>query len=225
MNIIKAKERGLLIVISGPSGAGKGTVCQKLIESNSNIWLSVSCTSRKPRKGDMEGKTYYFLSREEFETKIKNDELLEYAEYNGNYYGTPKDKISELLDKGIDVLLEIEVQGAKKVKEMVQEALFIFILPPTMDELKRRLTNRGTEDEEKILKRFKTAYQEINELSKYNYVIVNDEVDEAVHKIESIITSEKCRVDRIEEVFVNSSEEEMHELLMDKEFDNSVHEL
>ncbi len=225
MNIIKAKERGLLIVVSGPSGAGKGTVCQKLIENNSNIWLSISCTSREPRKGDIEGKTYYFLSREEFEAKIENNELLEYAQYNGNYYGTPKDKISELLDQGIDVLLEIEVQGAKKIKEMVKDALFIFILPPTMDELKRRLTSRGTEDKEKILKRFKTAYQEINELSKYNYVIVNDEVDEAVHKIESIITSEKCRVDRIEEVFVNSSEEEMHELLMDKEFDNSVHEL
>lgn len=225
MNIIKSKERGILMVVSGPSGAGKDTVCQKLLEMHPNAWISVSCTSREPRKGEVDGESYFFLTREQFEGKIKSGDLLEYAEYNGNYYGTPRDKVNEMLEQGRDVILVIEVQGAKKIKELVPDALFVFILPPTMKELKRRLTDRGTEDEEKILRRFQTAYQEINELSKYNYVVINDEVDLAARKIESILLSEKCRVDRIEEVFVNTNEEEMHELLMDKEFDNSIHEV
>lgn len=223
--MIKTKSRGILMVVSGPSGAGKDTVCQRLTEIHPNAWISVSCTSREPRKGEVEGKSYFFLTREEFEKKIKSGDLLEYAEYTGNYYGTPRDKVNELLDQGRDVILVIEVQGAKKVKELVPDALFVFILPPTMYELKRRLTNRGTDSKDKILKRFKTAYQEINELSKYNYVVVNDDVDIAAKKVQSILLSERCRVDRIEEVFVNTSEEEMHELLMDKEFDNSIHEI
>ncbi len=223
--MIKSKERGILMVVSGPSGAGKDTVCQRLLELHPNAWISISCTSREPRKGEVDGESYFFLTREEFEKKIEDGDLLEYAEYNGNYYGTPRDKVNEYLDKGGDVILVIEVQGAKKIKELVSDALFVFILPPNMRELKRRLTDRGTESKDKILKRFKTAYQEINELSKYNYVVINDEVELAAHKIESILVSEKCRVDRIEEVFVNSNEEEMHELLMEKEFDNSVHEL
>ena len=225
MSIIKSKKRGILMVVSGPSGAGKDTVCQELIKRNSNIWISISCTSRKPRKGEIDGESYFFLTEEEFEKKIDAGYLLEYAKYNGNYYGTPKDKINEYLDKGIDVILVIEVQGAKKIKELVKDAIFVFILPPNMKELKRRLTNRGTEDKEVILNRFKTAYQEINELSKYNYVVINDQVDKAASKIESILISEKCRIERIEEVFVSTNEEEMHELLMDKEFDNSVHEI
>lgn len=225
MDIIKSKKRGILMVVSGPSGAGKDTVCNKLIENNSNIWISVSCTSREPRKGEVNGENYYFLSREEFESKMEKGDLLEYAEYNGNYYGTPRDKVNEYLDSGKDVILVIEVQGAKKIKELVPDALFVFILPPSMKELKRRLTDRGTESEEKIIKRFRTAYQEINELSKYNYVVINDNVEEAVHKVDSILISEKCRVDRIEEVFLNNNEEEMHELLMDREFDNSTREL
>lgn len=225
MNIIKSKKRGILMVLSGPSGAGKGTVCHKLIENNSNIWLSVSCTSRNPRPGEIDGENYFFLSHDEFESKIEAGNFLEYAEYNGNYYGTPRDKVNEYLDDGKDVILEIEVQGAKKIKELVPDAIFVFILPPSMKELKRRLTDRGTESEEKIIKRFKTAYQEINELSKYNYVVINDNVEEAVRKVDSILTSERCRVDRIEEVYVSNNEEEMHELLMDKEFDNSTREL
>ena len=225
MNIIKSKKRGILMVLSGPSGSGKDTVCNKLVENNPNIWISVSCTSRSPRKGEVDGENYFFLTREEFEDKIEAGDLLEYAEYNGNYYGTPRDKVNEYLDKGIDVILVIEVQGAKKIKELVPDALFVFILPPSMGELKRRLITRGTESEEKILSRFRTAYQEINELSKYNYVVINDDIDDAVRKVDSILISEKCRVDRIEEVYVSNTEEEMHELLMDKEFDNSVSEI
>lgn len=225
MDIIKAKERGILMIVSGPSGAGKDTVCQKLVENHPNAWISVSCTSREPRKGEVEGESYFFLTREEFEKKIADGELLEYAEYTGNYYGTPRDKVNELLEQGRDVILVIEVQGAQKVKELVPDALFVFILPPNMKELKRRLTNRGTDSADKILKRFKRAYQEINELSKYNYVVINDDAELAAHKMQSILISERCRVDRIEEVFVNTSEEEMHELLMDKEFDNSTHEI
>lgn len=219
--MIKSSHRGSLIVISGPSGSGKGTICDKLINNNKNVWLSISCTSRQPRFSDKDGVNYYFLTKEEFEQKINNDEFLEYAIYNNNYYGTPKEKINEKLESGIDVILEIEVQGALKIKEKVKEALFIFIMPPSMDELKSRLKKRGTESEEKILERFKTAYKEINELNKYNYVVVNDDIENAVNKINAILVAEKCRVDRIEEVYINNKEEELHETLMEKHFKNN----
>lgn len=219
--ILKQRERGSLIVISGPSGSGKGTVIQELLKNNHNAWLSISCTSRAIRPGDVPDETYYFLSKEEFERKIKNNEFLEYTEYNGNYYGTPKEHIEEKLTKGIDVILEIEVQGALNVKELVPEAICIFIMPPSMKELKKRLVGRGTESKDKILGRFKTAYKEINEVTRYNYVVTNDTVETAVNKISAILLSEKCRVDRIEEVYLNNEEEEIHELLMDdKEFIN-----
>lgn len=219
--MIKSNTKGSLIVLSGPSGAGKGTICNEVLKNNKNVWLSISCTSRKPRNGEIDGVNYYFLSKDEFESKIENNGFLEYAIYNDNYYGTPRDKIKEKLDQGIDVILEIEVQGALKVKELVKEAIFIFILPPSMEELKARLKNRGTETEEKILKRFKTAYNEINEINKYNYVVVNDKIDSAVSKINAILLAEKCRVDRIEEVYLNNKEEEIHENLIDKEFVNN----
>lgn len=215
--MIKTKNMGTLIVISAPSGAGKGTVINKLLEKNDNLWLSISATSRASRDNDIEGKTYYFYSKEEFENKIKEGYFLEYAEYAGNYYGTPKEFIGSKLDNGIDVILEIEIQGAMQIKELVPEALFIFIMPPTLEELKKRLVGRNTDSKEKIIERFKTAYKEINELSKYNYVVVNDEVDNAVSKIEAIIKAEKCRVDRIEEVLLNNDEEYIHELLVDME--------
>lgn len=215
--MIKTRNMGTLIVISAPSGAGKGTVINKLLEKNDNLWLSVSATSRSPRDNDKEGETYYFYSKEEFEDRIKEGYFLEYAEYAGNYYGTPKEFIGSKLDNGIDVILEIEIQGAMQIKELVPEALFIFIMPPTLEELKRRLVGRNTDSKEKIIERFKTAYKEINELSKYNYVVVNDEVDNAVSKIEAIIKAEKCRVDRIEEVLLNNDEEYIHELLVDME--------
>lgn len=220
-NIIKDKGKGNLIVISGPSGAGKGTIVEGLKKINKNIWVSISCTSRAPRKGDAEGETYFFLTRSEFEEKIKEGDFLEYAEYSGNYYGTPKSKILDKINSGIDVILEIEIQGALKVKELVPDAIFIFILPPSMTELRKRLVNRGTEDKEKLLKRFERAYKEINEVTKYNYVVINDEVDAAVDKVNSILKSERCRVDRIEDIYLGNKEEELHELLVDKDLQNN----
>jgi len=217
----KSNKKGMLIVISGPSGCGKDTVVKELMKNNNNLWLSISCTSRQPREKEINGKDYFFLTKEEFEAKIKTNDLLEYAEYAGNYYGTPKSEIKEKLDAGIDVVLIIEIQGALKIKELLPETLFIFILPPSMKELKNRLLGRNTESKEKAIERFKTAYKEINEVTKYNYVIVNDVIETAANKINSIITAEKCRVDRIEEVYLNNPEEEIHELLLeDKNFLN-----
>lgn len=218
--IIKTKERGNLIVISGPSGAGKGTIVDGLKNVNENIWVSISMTSRETRKNDIPDETYFFVSREEFEERISRGEFLEYAIYNENYYGTPRDKIAHKLEQGYDVVLEIEIQGALKVKELVDDAIFIFILPPSMRELRNRLVNRGTDSKEKILNRFKRAYQEINEVTKYNYVVINDDIDKAVKKVNAILLSERCRVDRIEDVYLNNMEEEVHELLIDKEFEN-----
>lgn len=217
----KIKNEGQLIVISGPSGCGKDTVVKEVLKTNDKAWLSVSCTSRKPRPGEINGKDYYFLTKEEFEQKIKEGNFLEYAQYTDNYYGTPKDIIKEKLDQGIDVILVIEIQGALKIKEMLEDTIFIFILPPTMRELKRRLEGRNTETKEKITKRFQTAYKELNEVAKYNYVVVNDEVKEASDKINAILLSEKCRVDRIEGTYIKSLEEEIHEILLeDKKFIN-----
>ena len=224
-SIIRTKGKGNLIVISAPSGAGKGTVIDGVMKINNNLWLSVSMTSRKMRSNDIPGETYFFVSKEEFEERIKEGVFLEYAIYNGNYYGTPKDKIQEKLDQGIDVILEIEIQGALKVKELVPDAIFIFILPPSLKELRRRLVNRGTDSKEKVLERFKTAYKEINEVTKYNYVVINDEVEKAVSKVNAILLSERCRVDRIEDVYLDNMEEEIHELLVDKDLDNDPIEI
>ncbi len=207
-------QRGILIVISGPSGAGKGTICKALLERN-KFWFSVSATTRKPRKGETEGISYYFLDRKEFVDRIEKEDFLEYAEVYGNLYGTPKSKVDEMLDKGIDVILEIDIQGALRVKEKVSDGVFIFILPPSMEELKNRIIKRGSETPESLMTRFKSAYQEINYVSKYNYAVVNDTVKEAVEKIESILIAEKCRVDRIKETILESKEGLMHEQLYD----------
>lgn len=218
--MIKTKKQGLLIVLSGPSGSGKSTVCDELKKKNSQIWESISMTSRKPRVGEIPDESYYFITKEAFETHIEQDDFLEYASFAGNYYGTPKKSIQTHLDAGEDVILVIEIQGALQVKEKLPQALFVFLLPPSMKELRKRLTLRKTETEDKIMERFQTAYREINELTKYNYVIVNDEVNSAVSKLESIIQAEKCRVDRIEEVFLNTEEEKLHETLVAKELEN-----
>ena len=220
--MIKKKKQGQLIVISGPSGAGKDTIVNELLKKNKNIWLSVSSTSRAPRGGEVDGENYFFLTKEDFEKKIKEDYFLEYAEYAGNYYGTPKEKMLEKIEKGIDVVLVIEIQGAKKIKELVPEAIFIFIMPPSEKELLKRLKNRKTEEKEKIVERFNIAYKEINEVSKYNYVVVNDLLEDAVDKVEAIIKAEKCRVDRIEEMLVSNKEEIIHEFLMEEDFDNTT---
>lgn len=219
-NIIRTKEKGNLIVLSGPSGSGKGTIIKELQKINNNLWLSISMTTRDIRPGDIPNESYYFVTRENFENNIKENKFLEYAEYNNNYYGTPKDKILEKLNQGLDVILEIEIQGALKVKELVPDAIFIFILPPSLKELKRRLINRNTENIDKVISRFKTAYQEINEVTKYNYIVINDEINRSVEKVNSILLSERCRVDRIEEIYLNNMEEEIHELLIEKELQN-----
>ena len=219
--MIKQKKTGQLIVISAPSGAGKDTVVKELMKKNpDSFWVSVSATSRAPRDGEQEGIDYYYITKEEFEKRIEEDYFIEYTNYAGNYYGTPKKYIKEKLDKGIDVILIIEIEGASNIKKIVPEALMIFIMPPSLKELVKRLKKRGTETDEKIIKRFHTAYKEINEVTKYNYVVVNDILEEAVEKVESIIKAEKCRVDRIEEVFLDTKEEEIHELLMEEDFEN-----
>lgn len=220
--MIKSKTMGELIIISGTTCAGKGTVIKKLLEKNKNLNLSVSYTSREIRKDDIPGETYYFVTKEEFETKIKNNEFLEYAKVQyGAYYGTPKKEVLNLLNSGKDVILEIDVQGAQIIKEKYPETLLIFILAPSMKEIKKRILSRGTETKEQIINRFKTAYNEINEINKYNYVVVNDNLDTCVEKVNSIIISNKCRVDRIEELSVENQEEFMHELLVDKDFINN----
>ena len=173
------------------------------------------------REGEKEGVNYYYITEEDFKEKIENDYFLEYTNYAGNFYGTPKEYIKQHLEKGIDVILEIEIEGATNIKKLIPEALFIFIMPPSLKDLVKRLKKRGTESNDKIIKRFHEAYKEINEVTKYNYVVVNDKLEDTVDTIEAIIKAEKCRVDRIEEVYLDTKEEEIHELLMQEEFDNS----
>lgn len=220
--MIKTKKTGQLIVISAPSGAGKGTIINELLKRNDNFYLSISTTSRPIRTNDIPGVTYNFVSKEEFEQKINEGYFLEYTNYVGNYYGTPRSTIKEKLEQGLDVILEIEIEGATNIKKLIPEAIFIFILPPSLKDMVTRLKKRGTDSNEKIIKRFHTAYKEINEVTKYNYVVVNDIIEKAVDKVDAIIKAEKCRVDRIEEVFVDTKEEEIHELLMreEKTFEN-----
>lgn len=218
---IKTSSKGNLIVISGTTCAGKGTVSKELLNRNKNIWRSVSYTSRDKRGEEIEGNEYFFITKEEFEEKIKNNEFLEYAIVHGkDYYGTPRTNIEDKLNNGIDVLLEIDIEGAKNIKNKFPDAILIFILAPSMEEVKRRIIARGLEDEQKILDRFVSAYKELNEVTKYNYVVVNDIVDLAVKKIEAIILAEKCRVDRIEEIYTGTLEETLHEQLVDKKLVN-----
>ncbi|MBB3110473.1 guanylate kinase [Paenibacillus phyllosphaerae] len=189
-------NKGLLIVLSGPSGVGKGTVCSVLRHKQSDLVYSVSATTRLPRQGEIDGINYFFKTREQFQDMIARDALLEHAEYVGNYYGTPRDFVDSTLASGKDVILEIEVQGALKVKEKFPEGVFIFLLPPSLDELKQRITGRGTEAAEVIDHRMTVAEQEMSLIRYYDYAVVNDEIDAACHRIQSIITAEHCRRDR-----------------------------
>ena len=184
--------RGLLVVVSGPSGVGKGTIMRPFTERNKNIKYSISATTRAPRPGEVDGVSYHFVTKEQFENFIENDEMLEYARYGGNYYGTPRFAVERNLAAGLDVVLEIEVKGAQQVRRRCPEAVSVFILPPSFEELSNRLHGRGTENEEKIMERLDIARSEMNLAYDYDFVLVNDEIDEAVRRLEGIIEAAKA---------------------------------
>ena len=192
---VKKKIKGQLIVLSGPSGVGKSTVIAELMGQRDNIYFSVSYTTRQPRVGEQDGVNYNFVDRAEFERMIADNELLEYAEYVNNYYGTSLKAIRDQLDAGHDVLLDIEVQGAAKVRERCPDALFIFIIPPSFEELSRRLHRRNTDSEEVIQGRLEKAKVEFQQVHNYDYLVINDKVSNAVGEIEAIMTAAECRVD------------------------------
>ena len=206
---MKLNERGLLVVISGPSGVGKGTVRKALFEmKNHNLSYSISMTTRKIRPGEVNGKDYYFVSKEEFEEKIKRNEFLEYAEFVGNYYGTPLDKVNEKLDAGCEVVLEIEVCGAAQVKKKMPDCVMIFIAPPSKQDLYDRLKKRGTESEEIIQARIQKANREFKDAKLYDYIVVNDEVNNAADRIMAIIRAEHAKTSRSIDKYLELIDEE-----------------
>lgn len=193
-------SKGFLMVLSGPSGSGKGTVSAALMKKNKEIVFSTSVTTRTPRPGEVNGENYFFVSVDEFENMVQNDGLLEYAFVHTNYYGTPKEFVFNEIEKGEIVLLEIDVQGALQIKKRYKEAVFIFLLPPSMSELKQRLINRDTETEEEINTRFSNAYKELDFVGEYDFFVVNNTVDQAVQDIEHIIAAEKLRTKRFKSI-------------------------
>ena len=206
-------KRGLLIVLSGPSGVGKGTVRAAIFSKGEQKFVySISATTRLPRTGETDGVDYFFKTREEFEQMIQNKQLLEYAEYVGNYYGTPLEYVENTLATGKDVFLEIDVQGAIQVRELMPDGVFIFLTPPDLNELESRIVNRGTDSDEVIAKRMKTAREELELMKYYDYSVVNDTVDNAVQKIEAIIQTEHLRIQRNLES-IEEFEDELEEIL------------
>ena len=189
-------QKGLLIVVSGASGTGKGTVCKKILADLPEVAYSISATTRKPRPGEVDGKEYYFLSVEEFKAWIAEEKFLEYAEVYGNFYGTPLNKIEERLNRGEDILLEIDVQGALNVKRKCPDGVYIFLLPPSLEELKSRIEGRGTESAESLARRLKNAVAEIKIGLEYDYAVVNDTIDNAAEQIKAILTAERLKVAR-----------------------------
>lgn len=204
-------KKGILIVVSGFSGAGKGTLMKQLLEEYDNYALSISATTRDPRPGEVHGREYFFRTTEEFEKMIAQDELIEYAKYVNNYYGTPKDYVMEQLDAGKDVVLEIEIQGALKVKEKYPDTLLMFVTPPSAEELKKRLIGRGTETEDVIESRMKRAVEESQGVENYDYLVINDDLEVCVKEMHRIIQSEHDRVNRNEE-FIARIRRELEEL-------------
>ena len=193
-------DGGFLLVLSGPSGSGKGTVSEALMKNNDDIIFSTSVTTRTPRPGEVNGENYFFATREEFEEMVEKGELLEYAFVHTNYYGTPKKFVFDEIEKGEIVLLEIDVQGALQIKEKYKEAVFIFLIPPTMDELKSRLVKRDTETEDEIETRYRNAFKELDFVGEYDYFEINDVLENAVSSIENIIAAEKLRVKRHKDI-------------------------
>ena len=187
---------GELFVITGPSGVGKATVLSRLLKNIDNVYVSISATTRKPRQGEVNEKDYFFMEREEFEKLIKEGKFLEYAEYVGNYYGTPAGSVNEMLKNGKDVILEIEVQGALKVKEKCPDANMVFIIPPSFSALEFRLRSRGTESDDVIAKRLEKARSEYLMVDKYDYIVINDDIDKAADEIRAIIMSSRCKKDK-----------------------------
>lgn len=190
-------QQGLLIVLSGPSGVGKGTVCKALRERMPELAYSVSATTRSPREGEQDGVNYFFKTREQFERMIEREELLEWTEYVGNYYGTPRQYVTDILQSGRDIILEIEVKGALQVKQRFPEGTFVFLLPPSLEELKNRIELRGTETEDVINSRMATAVEELKMIEHYDYAVVNDEIEAATSRIQAILTAEHCKRSRV----------------------------
>ena len=201
------KHAGKLFILSGPSGAGKGTICKALL-AETDLELSVSMTTRNPRAGETDGESYYFVSKDEFLRKIEASGFLEYAEVYGNFYGTPKQPVIDKLSAGTDVILEIDMQGALKVKENYPDGVFIFILPPSMSELRKRLTGRGTETAEAIEMRLGETLKELSYIDKYDYCVVNGQLEEAVARVKAIVTAEHSRVTFTAEESISRYKEE-----------------
>ena len=193
-----SKDKGTLFVVSGPSGTGKGTIINEYFNKykDDKIFLSISATTRAPRDGEVDGVNYYYKSQAEFEKMILEKDFLEWATFCGNYYGTPKSAVEKMLDEGVDVILEIEVQGAMKVKSMMPQGIFVFVLPPSFEELRNRIVGRNTETEDVIKERLITAKKEVLQIDNYNYILLNDNVVDAVDRLNAIISAERCRVER-----------------------------